>query len=197
MKTATKSDELIAKYGKLRRIRYLIASAIEFKETVGSTNKVVGHAASLDDSIALQKLAKFYVMPLSSSPSNFVACFDVPTSMLGERNGDDYERPDYAAEQIPQSDFTFLHKESLTSCSYRVSCLWEINIALVDFERRLKSITTETNRRKLRDSLVINVKPAGEEGQKHLVNFILPDLYQSDVEKLQTATSPVTEAVLG
>jgi hypothetical protein len=157
----------------------------------------VGHAGSLEDSIALQKLAKFYVMPLSSSPSNFVACFDVPTSRLGERNGDDYARPDFSTEAIAASDFTFLHKESLTSCSYRVKNLWEINIALCDFERRLKSIITEENRRKLRDALVINVKPAMEDGQKHLINFILPDLDQNQVQKLQTATSPVTEAVLG
>ncbi|MFH2056797.1 MAG: hypothetical protein ABIJ61_12630 [bacterium] len=197
MISATESEELIAKYGKLRRIRYLISSAVEFKETTGSTSKVLGHAASREDLVALQKLAKFYVMPLSSSPSNFVACFDVPKSMLGERNGDAYERPDYAAQPIAASDFTFLQKESLTSCSYRVGCLWEINVALADFDRRLRSILTESNGRRLRDSLVINVKPANEEGQKHLVNFILPDLDQGQVEKLHAALAPATEAVLG
>lgn len=197
MTSSNANPEIQAKYGKLRRIRYLISSAVEFRETVASTNRIIGHAQSLADSITLQKLAKLYVMPLSSSPSNFVACFDVPVNLLGERNGDDYERPNYAAEPIPNSDFTFLHKESLTSCSYRAHTLWDVNVALTDFERRLKSIITDENRRQLRDSLLINVKPAVDVHQKHLINFILPGLEPSQVEKLHNAISQATEAVLG
>ncbi len=197
MTTAIASEELLARYGRLRRIRYLISSAVEFKETIASTSRVIGHAETVVEAKALQKLARFLVLPLSSSPENFVACFDIPANLLGERNGSEYDRPDYLSSPIADSEFTFLHKESLTSCSYRASCLWEINVAHADFERRLKSILTEANRRALRDALVINIKPAAEANEKHLLNFILSDLSASEVEKLQAAAAPATESVLG
>ncbi|MCK4858852.1 MAG: hypothetical protein KAT58_12835, partial [candidate division Zixibacteria bacterium] len=110
MTTAITSEELLAKYGRLRRIRYLISSAVEFKETIASTSRVLGHAETVAEAVTLQKLAKFLVMPLSSSPENFVACFDIPTNLLGERNGSEYDRPDYLSSSITDSDFTFLHK---------------------------------------------------------------------------------------
>jgi hypothetical protein len=197
MTTAIATEELLARYGRLRRIRYLISSAVEFKETIASTSRVIGHAETVAEAVTLQKLAKFLVMPLSSSPENFVACFDIPTNLLGERNGSEYDRPDYLSSSITDSDFTFLHKESLTSCSYRANCLWEINVAHADFERRLKCILTEANRRTLRDALVINVKPAAEAEEKHLINFVMSNLSASDVEKLQAASTPATESVLG
>jgi hypothetical protein len=201
MTDSSQQGELLEKYGKLRRIRYLVSSAIEFRETVSSTSRIIGQAQTPEDALDLLKLTKFEVVPLPASASAFVTCFDVPNSLLGERNNGHCYKPDLSRFRLSCNDFDFEASDSQACCNYRAGNLFDLNLAIRDFDRRLRAIATEENRLRLRNSISLNVQPAPSPDQKHEVSFVLEGLTPDEAAKLtpeRSDPSPVApEAVLG
>jgi hypothetical protein len=185
-------DEMIKIYGEIKPVRYLVTSAIDFKEIVNTTNRIFAKVGSLPEIEVLEKLSSFSVIPLPDTYSRFIACFGVPKSLLGESHDWISERLDFQKYTLPQNAFRFEAGENSVKFIYEVDCLFETNLALSHFDRCIAKIVDSENRLALKRSVRLYVHPGNGNGCRQRIEIALPQLTAKQVQTLneEYATAP-------
>lgn len=189
-------DEMIKTYGEIKPVRYLVTSAIDFKEIVSTTNMIFAKVGSLPEIEGLEKLSSFSVIPLPDTFSRFIACFEVPSSLLGENRDWTSERLDFQKYTLPQGVCRFEAGENSVKFTYEVTCLFEANLALSHFDRCIAKIVDSENRLALKRSVRLHVYPGDGNGCRQRIEIALPQLSPEQIRLLnkEIATTPEATA---
>lgn len=140
----------------------MVNSASEFVETVHTLNGIIGSLSNRDEVEEVQKLSRFAVIPLPHSQSQFIACFQVPSDLLGEAAARRMLRLDYSHCNIASLDPKVVKRPPTTLYIYSVTNLFEVNVALNHFDNELTTQFDKTQKLRIRHTMSIMVKPGNQ-----------------------------------
>jgi hypothetical protein len=152
----------VTPYGVLRCIRYLVNSTPEFIEVLHTVNGIIGTIHSTQDVEMIQQSALFSFIPLPHSQTKFIACFDVPSDLLGAMAS---RRPLYldftGYDQKKRPEPIIVRKNPQVLFCFSVKTLFDINFALYQFESTLAPAIPQAQWLRVRRSMSVMVS-AGE-----------------------------------
>lgn len=182
-------DELLKTYAEVKPVRYLVTSAIDFKEIVSTTNLIFARVGSLGKIETLERNSILSVIPLPASNSRFIVCFDVPCLLLGESKEMEDQRIDFSGFSLSDGQFDLESYEQGFRFRYQVDSLFDANLILVHFDRLIANIVDGANRLKLKRAVALRVYPANGDGGPNCLEFEVPHLTPEQATSLQEAVS--------
>lgn len=186
-------EELLKTYGEVKPVRYLVTSAIDFKEIVNTTNLILAKAGSMAEFEALQQMAVFTVIPLPNCRDRFIACFEIPASLLGENRNWESQRLDFSGFSLPENRFRFEGNGHSAKFRCETRSLLDVNIALTHFDHSLAPIINNSSRVALRQSVVLNICPAPGDKAGAIIELMLPDLTSEQLQALMKTFADDTD----
>ena len=158
--TQVLSQAAVTPFGVLKTIRYMVNSTPEFLEVIHTVNGIVGTANRPEDVELIQQLAVFSVIPLPHSQSKFIACFEIPSDLLGHNSSRKAVQLDYSEYankgHLPQ----IINKQPNVLFIYNVKTLFDINFSLYQFEATLAPTIPQSQWMRVRLSSSIMVSPS-------------------------------------
>ncbi len=149
----------ITPYGILKTIRYMVNSTAEFLEVIFAVNHILGTVNDKSDLKHLSKSARFDVLPLPHSQSKFIACFDVPSELLGLPAPRKPATLDYGEALDPQKPTPLHRNPPRVFMSFSVDSLFDINLALYEFEAALAPSIPSAQWARVKRSIQVMFKP--------------------------------------
>lgn len=162
--TQVLNQAAVTPFGVLKTIRYMVNSTPEFLEVVHTVNGIVGGASRPEDVELIQQLATFSVISLPHSQSKFIACFEIPSDLLGHNSSRRAVQLDYSEYtnkgHLPQ----IINKQPNVMFIYNVKTLFDINFSLYQFEATLAPTIPQSQWMRVRRSTTIMVSPSESAG---------------------------------
>ncbi len=162
--TQVLSQAAITPFGVLKPIRYMVNSTPEFLEVIHTVNGIIGTVSRPEDVEMIQQLATFSTIALPHSQTKFIACFEVPSDLLGHTssrralllNFSEYENK----EHLPH----IIKKPPHILFGFNVRTLFDINFSLYQFEATLAPTIPQSQWMRVRRSTTIMVSAAESAG---------------------------------
>jgi hypothetical protein len=181
---SAQAAELVSRYGKTKKVRYLVNSVLDFREVATTINLMVGRLDDPTEVELIQRNVEFSSIPLPNTLSKFIACFGLPSALLGEARVTTSLRLDFKKFPAPEVKSAFNLDRHQAVIAHPISSLFDLNLAMHDFDTRLAQLVTSSSRLDLKRSVRMRMSPLqnGEGGQLAL---IIPNVTSEGFDSLK------------
>lgn len=145
------------KYGLPKCVRYMVNSTLDFLEVLYTVNSIVGSAVDRSEIEAIQRSAKFSIIPLPHSQSKFIACLELPLGLLGTTAARRPLHLDFSEYDEPNAKVVIVRNPPMILATYSVQTLFDVNYAIHHFEASVAPYIPQAQWLRVRRSLTIGV----------------------------------------
>jgi hypothetical protein len=137
----------------------MVNSTPEFMEILHGVNQMFNQLEASEENRSLQQACEIDIIPLPHSESKFIVSFMVPCELLGGHGHSKFHKIDFADFHSTGSKPQIIRKPPKMLFCYEVDSLFDLNLALYDFQATLAPAVPAAQWSRTRRSVEVLAKP--------------------------------------